>query len=117
MFTDTHCHIDDKNYNIEELIKNANKNKITKMINNGCDYESNEEVLKISENYPEIYSAIGFHPQNLESFKEEFLNVTTPFIPSLNPRFIYILATSKLPVKQCMTPFKFGKHFNMSITS
>ncbi len=73
MFTDTHCHIDDKNYNIEELIKNANKNKITKMINNGCDYESNEEVLKISENYPEIYSAIGFHPQNLESFKEKFL--------------------------------------------
>ena len=73
MFTDTHCHISKKDYeNIDEIIKNATEAGIHKMINNGADYESNQEVLEISSKFSNVYAAIGFHPQNLENFKEEY---------------------------------------------
>lgn len=64
MFTDTHCHISKSDYdNIEDIVNNAQKLGIVKMINNGTDFKTNEEVLDLSKKYPNIYSAIGIHPE------------------------------------------------------
>ena len=66
MFTDTHCHILKEYYeNIEEIIDRAKKNGIMKMIVNGIDRKSNEEVLELQKKYDCIYAAIGFHPENI----------------------------------------------------
>ena len=74
MFTDTHCHIYKEYYeNIEEVLKNAKKSNVNRMINNGCDKKSNEEVLELTKNYENIYGAIGIHPENIEEYKEEDL--------------------------------------------
>lgn len=74
-FTDTHCHISLETYNIDKIIENARNNNVFKFINNGCDYNTNEDVVKISSCFPNIYSAIGFHPQNLDNFdKKNMLN-------------------------------------------
>ena len=74
MFTDTHCHIYKEYYeNIEEVLKNAKKSNVNRMINNGCDKKSNEEVLELAKNYENIYGAIGIHPENIEEYKEEDL--------------------------------------------
>lgn len=74
MFTDTHCHIYKEYYeNIEEILKNAKKSNVNRMINNGCDKKSNEEVLELTKNYENIYGAIGIHPENIEEYKEEDL--------------------------------------------
>ena len=60
MFTDTHCHIYKEYYeNIEEVLKNAKKSNVNRMINNGCDKKSNEEILELTKNYENIYGAIG----------------------------------------------------------
>ena len=74
MFTDTHCHIYKEYYeNIEEVLKNAKKSNVNRMINNGCDKKSNEEILELTKNYENIYGAIGIHPENIEEYKEEDL--------------------------------------------
>ena len=74
MFTDTHCHIYKEYYeNIEKVLKNAKKSNVNRMINNGCDKKSNEEVLELTKNYENIYGAIGIHPENIEEYKEEDL--------------------------------------------
>ena len=74
MFTDTHCHIYQEYYeNIDEILKNAQENGVNRMINNGCDEKSNEEVLKLIEKYENMYGAIGIHPENVEEYTKEDL--------------------------------------------
>lgn len=74
MFTDTHCHIYKEYYeNIDEVLKNAKKSNVNRMINNGCDKKSNEEVLELTQKYENIYGAIGIHPENVEEYTKEDL--------------------------------------------
>ena len=86
MFTDTHCHIYKEYYeDIKKILENAKECQINRMINNGCDKKSNEEVLKLSTQYKNIYGALGIHPENVDTYKEEDLkeienNLTNPKI-------------------------------------
>ena len=60
MIIDTHCHIyNSEMENAEEIIKEAQKNNII-IILNGTDLESNEEALKLSEDYENVYAALGY---------------------------------------------------------
>jgi len=76
IFTDTHCRIFSEYYsNIDNLLDNAQKNNIIKMINNGTDLKSNKEVLEISEKHGQIYPAIGFHPEDIDHFDTNNLKI------------------------------------------
>ena len=69
MFVDTHCHIFSSYYNdIDKVIKRAKFNLVTYYINNGSDYESNKEVLKLIDNYDSMYGALGIHPEEVEKY-------------------------------------------------
>ena len=60
MIIDTHCHIyNSEMENAEEIIKEAQKNNII-LILNGTDLKSNEEALKLSEDYENVYAALGY---------------------------------------------------------
>ena len=75
MFTDTHCHIYKEYYeDINKLNESASSTGIKKMINNGVDFKSNNEVLEVHKKYQNIYPALGFQPQNLETFIDEQLS-------------------------------------------
>lgn len=75
MFTDTHCHIYKEYYdNIDQIIKNAKENHVNRIINNGCDKKSNEEVLRWIKIIPNMYGALGIHPENVLNYQEEDLN-------------------------------------------
>lgn len=72
MFTDTHCHISKDDYeNVDEVVKRAFENGIHKMINNGSNRTTNEEVLELSKKHSNLYSAIGIHPDSIESYTKE----------------------------------------------
>lgn len=74
MFVDTHCHITSKDYDdIDLLIRKIKDSGISKIIVNGCDMESNLEVLKLTKKYDIVYGAIGFHPTELEEYKDSDL--------------------------------------------
>ncbi len=69
MFTDTHCHISKEYYyNIDTVIENAKNSGITKLIVNGSDAISNKEVLELSNEYKEVYPAIGIHPEVVDTY-------------------------------------------------
>lgn len=74
MFTDTHCHIFNEYYdNINDVIKDASNNYITRYINNGTDLKSNQEVLKLINKYPNMYGAIGIHPEVVDTYNKNDL--------------------------------------------
>ncbi len=73
-FTDSHCHIYKEYYeNIDEIIKLAKENNVSRFINNGCNLESSKEVLNLCNIYDEMYGAIGIHPEDVLNYKEEDL--------------------------------------------
>ncbi len=72
MYTDTHCHIYQEYYeNIDEVLENAKNVGVTRVINNGCDAKSNIEVIDLVKKYPNMYGAIGIHPEYVDNYTEE----------------------------------------------
>ena len=66
-FVDTHCHIFKSDYeNINEILENASNNHIKYVIDNGSNNETNKEVLELIKKYPNMYGAIGIHPEDVD---------------------------------------------------
>lgn len=74
MFTDTHCHISKEYYDdIKSVLDNAKSYGINRVINNGCDKLSNDEVLELTSIYSNMYGAIGIHPEFVDTYTKEDL--------------------------------------------
>ena len=74
MFIDTHCHIDENDKDIPGLIDRIKESGVSKIIVNGCDMKSNLEVLELVKKYDIVYGAIGFHPTELDEYRDECLD-------------------------------------------
>lgn len=71
-FVDTHCHVFKSDYaNIDEILENASNKYIKYVINNGSNNETNKEVLELIKKYPNMYGAIGIHPEDVEGVMQE----------------------------------------------
>jgi len=85
MLIDTHCHLCSDDYeNVEEVIKNMDGI----MIASGCSDKTNKEVLELIEKYPNVYGAIGIHPEEVntitnESFKFIEENIDNPKVVAI----------------------------------
>ena len=89
MFMDTHCHIYSEYYsNVEEIINNATNSNVNRFINNGCDNESNTQVLGLINKYDNMYGAIGIHPENVDKYNISDLKFIENNLP--NPKIIAI---------------------------
>lgn len=65
---DTHCHLFKQYYNnIEEVIKKMGNNII---IVSGTNKEDNQEVIKLCNQYKNVYGTIGIHPTEIASADE-----------------------------------------------
>lgn len=86
MFSDTHCHIYKEYYeDIDEIINKIKDRGIHRVINNGCDNKSNEEVISLINKYPDfMYGAIGIHPEEVENYKEEDIEYVKKHINDKN---------------------------------
>lgn len=72
MFVDTHCHLYKEYYdNLDSVLKSAKFNEVGYYINNGCNKESNKEVVDIISKYDNMYGAIGIHPESVLDYKIE----------------------------------------------
>ena len=75
MFTDTHCHIFKEYYsNIDEVLEQSENVGISRVINNGCSHKSNQEILELIEKYPNMYGALGIHPEVVDTYQEQELD-------------------------------------------
>lgn len=64
MIFDTHCHLFDEQFknDLDETIKRAKNNNITKMLVLGDNTKTSLESVDIANNYDGVYSAVGVFP-------------------------------------------------------
>ncbi len=65
---DTHAHLDDDKFSgcRAELIETMHNSGVCGIITCGCDIKSSKAAVALSEKYDFIYSAVGYHPENLQ---------------------------------------------------
>ena len=124
MFTDTHCHVYKEYYeNIDEVIDKAKKIGVNRLINNGCDCESNKEVLDTISKYSEVYGAIGIHPESVDSYtiedldfiKNNLINDKIIAIGEIGLDYHYTKENRKEQIKLFETQLKLAEDNNMPV--
>jgi len=124
MFTDTHCHVYKEYYeNIDEVIDKAKKIGVNRLINNGCDCESNKEVLDTISKYSEVYGAIGIHPESVDSYtiedldfiKNNLINDKIIAIGEIGLDYHYTKENKEEQIKLFETQLKLAEDNNMPV--
>lgn len=73
MFVDVHCHLTDpvyENVGVQQIVTNATQNGVGIMINSGCCLRSSKVAQEISRLYDNVYFCVGFHPDELHTYKD-----------------------------------------------
>ena len=75
MYIDCHCHLtDEKDFEsvggVDKAVETAYQNGVGKMICSGYDLSSSIRAKELAESYPFIYFCAGFHPSELEKYKD-----------------------------------------------
>src|SRR5882757_5963780 len=73
IFYDTHAHLDYPDFaaDLPQIIERAQAAGITKIISIGTDLESSARAVRLSEQYPAVFAAVGWHPTNAEEAPED----------------------------------------------
>ncbi len=72
---DTHVHLDliDNGRHISEIIERAGGQGVHAMISVGIDLKSSRNAVDYSRHHPQVFSAIGVHPNDAEGFDQDIL--------------------------------------------
>ena len=75
MSFDTHAHYDSASFDADrqEILQNLQDFGVSLVINPGCDGKSSLFSLELADKYEYIYAAVGWHPEEWESWTEESL--------------------------------------------
>ncbi len=73
MFIDTHVHLNspELSAHLEEVLQDALRNKVTKMIVVGYDLETSKKAVVLAHNYDFVYAAVGFHPTEIKNYTDK----------------------------------------------
>jgi len=76
MIFDTHAHLDSEQFeeDFDVIIQNIINNKISLIVNPGCDIPTSKKSVELSKKYDFIYSAVGFHPHEAKYMDETSIN-------------------------------------------
>ena len=80
---DAHIHLSDAEYSqdTEELIADARNSEVAALVSNSTDFETSLATLKLAEKHPGlVYPAIGIHPWNVKTLKDDELEGTLKLI-------------------------------------
>ena len=66
VFFDTHAHLDYPDYSADlpGAIERAHAVGVAKLISVGTDLASSERAIQIAEKYPNVFAAVGWHPND-----------------------------------------------------
>ncbi len=74
MYIDVHCHLTGEEYasvgGIEEVLRKAQEAGVERMICSGFDLQSSRIARELAERFEEIYFCAGFHPSELDKYKD-----------------------------------------------
>lgn len=77
MIFETHTHFDDKAFDEDrdEAIKAAVDAGVSRIVNVGASMDSSKTSVELALKYPEIYAAVGVHPEDCKSLTEEDIQI------------------------------------------
>lgn len=76
MLIDSHCHLADEGYSIDDVINRANDNGVNYLIVSGSDRYDNQLNIELVNKYSNIYASIGFHPSmSLTITEQDFIDL------------------------------------------
>ena len=72
---DAHCHLNFHSFekDCDEVIENALKAGVTKIINVGTKIDSSEKAIELAQKYNNLYAAVGVHPHHADKLEENWL--------------------------------------------
>ena len=70
-FTDTHAHLDKLKNPPSETLKRASSQGVKRVLSIGTEPSDWEEVIGISDQFPEVYGTLGMHPHTSSAFKDK----------------------------------------------
>jgi TatD DNase family protein len=90
MFFDTHAHIDDEQFAVDQaqVIANALANGVTRLVNIGCSRQAALNTLDLIERYDWIYGTVGLHPHDAKDMNESFIQELRQW--ALHPKIVAI---------------------------
>lgn len=70
---DTHAHYDDDRFDDDRdtLLASMPEQGVGLILNPGCDPETSRKAVTYAEQYPWVYAAVGYHPENIEGQSDE----------------------------------------------
>jgi len=79
MLIDTHCHLNFKAFEgkVGQIIENAKKAGVEKIIVPGARLDSSEKAIELSQKYKKVYAAVGIHPVHVGKVKSQKSKVKT----------------------------------------
>ena len=74
--TDTHCHLDFHIFDEdrEAVIEKARGAGLERILVPGIDLETSQNAIGLAERYPEVYAAVGIHPNSALSWEHSSVN-------------------------------------------
>lgn len=77
MLIDSHAHLDLPAFNgdRDQVLTRARKQGVSTIINVGVNLESSRASLHIAQRYPDIFTAVGFHPNRASEMREGDLSL------------------------------------------
>ena len=90
MLIDTHSHIDLENFqdHFEQILQNAKENSVEKIIIPGVEPKGFGRIVELCEKYPNLYGAIGVHPEDVNSYNSDVENTINKLLE--NPKIIAV---------------------------
>lgn len=79
MIIDSHAHLDMKDFDKdrEEVIEEASKAGIEKIITVGVDIESSQKAVELSQKYGSVFAAVGIQPEETNRYIDDDLKLKT----------------------------------------
>ena len=81
MYFDTHVHLNSERYdNVEEIVENALKNGVKKMLVVGYDLKTSRKAVELASIYDFVYASVGIHPSEVKSSNLKDLEEIEEFV-------------------------------------
>ena len=74
---DTHAHYDDEAFDADRgaLLSAMPEQGVGLILGPGCDIETSQKAVALAEQYPHVYAAAGYHPENCAPYTPVDLDV------------------------------------------